>query len=332
VVNVGDRQQVILNVLRQNGKPLNSGKIAEALAELGCRVSQRTVRVDLKELDEKGLTLNLGRRGREITDKGLAELNALQTLTRVGFLSARIDQMAYRMSFDLVTRTGTVVVNTTLVRPDDFLSCLDEVCQVFEKGYAMGHWCALLEPGERIGETEIPQGMLGFCTVCSITLNGVLLRHGVPTRSRFGALLEVKDGQPTRFLEMINYEGTSVDPLELFIRSAMTDYVGAVRTNNGCIGSSFREFPSDSRDLVLGLNEKLAAVGLGGLVGIGQPGQPYFDVPVDDGHVGAVIIGGLNPTAILEELGMRVVSRAMSDLLDFNQLISYQDLKARIKK
>lgn len=321
---------MILNVLRRHGRPVNSVKIAEALVEHGYKVSQRTVRVDLQELDERGLTQNHGRRGREITDRGLAELSASQTLARVGFLSAKIDQMAYRMSFDLATRTGTVVVNTTIVRPDDLARCLDEVCLVFEKGYAMGQLAALLEPGQRIGDTEIPKGMLGFCTVCSITLNGVLLRHGVPTRSRFGGLMELTAGRPTRFLEMITYEGTSIDPLEIFIRSAMTDYIGAIRTGDGCIGASFREFPSDSRDLVIDLAGKLATVGLGGLVGIGQPGQSYFDVPVDDGHVGAVIIGGLNPTAILEELGMRVDSRAMSDLLEFSRLISYRELRAHI--
>lgn len=61
-------------------------------------------------------------------------------------------------------------------------------------------------------------------------------------------------------------------------------------------------------------------------MGIGQPGQSWFDVPVDDGHVGAVIIGGLNPVAILEELGMRVVTGAMSGLMEYSRLRPYQDL------
>lgn len=326
----GKRKQAILGVLKHQSRPLNSARIADALAGLGLMVSQRTVRADLKDLDGEGLTQNMGRRGRSITERGLDELNASRTLARVGFLSAKIDQMAYRMTFDMITRTGTVVVNTSLVRPGDLSRCLDTVCKVFEKGYAMGELATILKPGQRLGDMTVPEGMLGFCTVCSITLNGVLLRHGVPTRSRFGGLLEMRSGRPNRFVEMITYEGTSLDPLEIFIRSAMTDYVGAVKSGDGCIGASFREFPSDSRDLVLDLAEKLAKIGLGGLMGIGQPGQSYFDVPVDDGHVGAVIIGGLNPVAILEELGMRVICGAMSGLLEFSRLSSYKELSAQI--
>ena len=324
--NRSRRKQAILNILRQYDQPLNSIRIAELLVGQGHTVSQRTVRVDLKELDEQGLTRNLGRRGREITDTGLAELSASRTLSRVGFMSARIDQMAYGMSFDLATRTGTVVVNTSIVWPKDLARCLDKVCQVFEKNYAMGHLAALLQPGEKMGDIEVPEGMLGLCTVCSITLNGVLLRHGVPTRSRFGGLLELRGHRAIRFLEMVTYEGTSIDPLEIFIRSAMTDYVGAVSSGNGAVCASFREFPSDSRELVLDITDRLAAIGLGGLMGIGQPGQSWFDVPVDDGHVGAVIIGGLNPVAILEELGMRVVTGAMSGLMEYSRLRPYQDL------
>ena len=83
--------------------------------------------------------------------------------------------MTYAMTFDLATRTGTVVVNTSLVSPQHLARCLDEVCRVFAGGYAMGNRLALLGPGETVGNLTIPPDKVGFCTVCSITLNGVLL-------------------------------------------------------------------------------------------------------------------------------------------------------------
>lgn len=325
------RKHMILAVLKQSDQALTSSLITEALEKRGHDISGRTVRLYLQELDEEGLTDNLGKRGRRITDKGLSELNASQTLARVGFLSARIDQMTYKMSFDLALRKGEVVVNTTLVKPEHFRECLEKICQVFEKGYAMGQLAGLLHPGERIGDITVPEGMLGFCTVCSITLNGVLLKHGIPTRSRFGGLMQLRDGKPTRFLEMIMYDGTSIDPLEIFIRSAMTDYLGAIATGNGSIGASFREVPADSRDLVVGLAEKLEAVGLGGFMNIGRPNEVLFDVPVSDGRIGAVVMGGLNPVAILEESGMRVSSWALAGLLEFNRLIHFRELESRIR-
>ena len=123
----------------------------------------------------------------------------------------------------------------------------------------MGNRLALLAPGETLGHLTVPQDKLGFCTVCSITLNGVLLKHGVPTISRFGGLLELRDRQPTRCIEMIDYDGTSIDPLEVFIRSGMTNYMGAIRNGNGLIGASYREMPEDARDRVIQLGERLSA-------------------------------------------------------------------------
>jgi repressor of nif and glnA expression len=54
--------------------------------------------------------------------------------------------------------------------------------------------------------------------VCSITLNGVLLKHGIPTTSRFGDP-ELQNRKPMRFAEIIMYDGTSIDPLEVFIQT-----------------------------------------------------------------------------------------------------------------
>ena len=127
------------------------------------------------------------------------------------------------------------------------------------------------------------------------------------------------------------YAGTSIDPLVVFIRGAMTDYTGAIRTGDGRIGASFREFPSTAHDLVHDLADKLAAIGLGGFMRIGLPGQPLLGIAVDEGRSGAILIGGLNPVAILEEAGIRVRSQALSALAEYNSLFHFSELKARLK-
>ena len=182
----------ILDVLGRLPGPINSKRLAETLAEAGYRLNERTVRLYLGELDAQGLTISQGRRGRMITEKGITELRAAQTIQRVGYLSARIDQMTYRMTFDLATRTGLVVVNTSIVQPRLLTACIDDVCSVFEKGFAMGDRVGVLAPGDCLGELTVPRDRIGLCTVCSITLNGVLLKHGVPTTSQFGGLLELR--------------------------------------------------------------------------------------------------------------------------------------------
>jgi HTH-type transcriptional regulator, global nitrogen regulator NrpRI len=315
----------ILGALSKLHVPTTSARLTEFLSAAGCNLSERTVRLYLNQLDGEGLTVSRGKR-RTITDKGLVELRAVQTLERVGYLSARIDQMTFSMTFDLVTRTGLVVVNMSLVDPRHLAACADEIRKVFARGYAMGNLLAILPPGASLGEHAVPPDRLGVCTVCSITLNGVLLKHGVPTTSRFGGLLELRDGRPTRFVEMIHYDGTSIDPLEVFIRSGMTNYCGAVADGNGVIGASFREMPESSRDLAAHLADRVSAIGLGGFLEIGWPAQPVLGLPVGTGRIGVVMIGGLNPMSILEERGHRVQSRALAGLLEYNRLFHYDDL------
>lgn len=325
------RHLLILNVLKNAGEPLSSAKISEELASLGQQMSERTVRLYLQGMDREGLTRGAGRAGHAITDRGLAEVHSTSVVDRVGFLSARMDRLTYLMDFDLLNRSGNVVVNLTTVAPAELAGRVDLICQVYEKGYAMGRLIALFGPGEGVDYRTVPEGMVGVGTICSVTLNGVLLKHGIPTSSRFGGLLELMGGKPTRLVEIITYDGTTVDPLEVFISSGMTDYVGAVRTGNGRIGVGFREFPAESRERVEDLAGKLERIGLGGFMRIGRRSQPLLDIPVSEGRIGAIVIGGLNPVSILEETGLRLRSHALAGLADFNRFFSYQELGSRLK-
>ncbi len=320
----------ILETLKQSAIPLSGKKITGLLGENGICISERTVRLYLLELDSEGLTRQLGKKGRIITSLGLQEIGAENLLERVGFMSARIDQATFKMNFDLYTRSGTVIVNTTIIDREILLKYLDKITAVFEKGFAMGTLVGLLNPGENTGNITIPEGKTGLCTVCSVTLNGVLLKHGVPAQSIFSGLLEFVDSKPRRFVELIHYNGSSINPLSLFIRSGMTNYLGVISSGNGLIGAGFREIPADSYELVVELADKLDLIGLGAFQTIGKPGMPLYNIPVKEGCSGVVVIGGLNPTAVFEESGVRLDSFALSGLMDFSKLFPYTELKERL--
>lgn len=333
-MRIADKKQrnciAILEVLRDAGETASSEQIAAALTAKGLDMSERTVRLYLQQLDEEGFTVSVPKHGRRLTELGLRELDVSTALTRVGYMSARIDRMTYRMSFDLATRSGSVVVNMSIVRPKDLRARMEPFLKVFEKGYAMGTLVGLLRAGESLEELAVPEGFVGLCTVCSVTLNGVLLKHGVPTRSLFSGLLEMKGGQARRFAEIISYEGTSIDPLEMFIRAGLTDYMGAIKTGDGHIGAGFREIPAESRATVIALAEKLRRIGLGAFLEIGLPGQSVLNIPTREGCCGVVVIGGLNPTAVFEETNIRVQSRALSGTFDFLRLFPYHELPGRL--
>ena len=327
-----ERQRTeILRAMTRFAAPMSSAKIAEYLATAGCQLRDRAVRLYLRQLTADGLARAHGRRGHVITEQGLAELRGARVFERVGYLSAKIDEMAFQMTFDLATRTGSVVVNISLVDPQHLTACADEIGQAFAKGYAMGNRLALLGPKETLGTLTVPTGKVGLCTVCSITFNGVLLKHGIPTASRFGGLLQFHDGQPIQFVELIQYEGTTIDPLEVFVRSSMTSFRSAIRDGNGLIGASFRELPADSREVVLQIGDHLSAVGLGGLLEVGQPGQSVLGLSVNAGRIGAAVVGGLNPVAVLTETDHQVECHALAGLLDFHRLFPYEELSRALK-
>jgi HTH-type transcriptional regulator, global nitrogen regulator NrpRI len=326
------KELLIMSMLKNTESPLASTRIAEDLSALGHDMSERTVRLYLQRLEQEGLTTSNGKRGHMLTSLGLSEIDSAQIMEKVGFLSAKIDQMTYQMNFDLNTAAGTVVINCTLVNPNYFAKNMAYIKKVYADGYAMGHLMTFLDPGETLGHIHVPDGMIGVGTVCSITLSGILLKHGIPTVSRFGGLLELRERKPVRFVEIIMYDGTSIDPLEIFIRSGMTNYLGAIKTGDGRIGASFREFPAESREMVEHLAEKSKRIGLGGVVRLGRPGQSLLDIPVSEGRVGAIVIGGLNPVSILEETGVRAYSRALAGLVDFNRLFRYEEMESRIRK
>jgi len=311
---------------------MGGSNITRALRNQGFDLSERTVRHYLLGLDHDGLTESLGKRGRQITARGKRELEDARAIEKVGFLAARIDQLAYHMDFDLASRKGSVVINVSLINKAQLQNAVPYIQSVFEAGYSMGNLMTLLRPGERFGSSVVPEKMAGIGTVCSITINGVLLAHGVPVQSRFGGVLELRDGTPKRFVQIITYEGTSVDPLEVFIGSGMTKLKAACKTGDGRIGVGFREIPSDSLGQVRQIESELIKAGLGGFLAIGNPAQPLLDIPVSEGRAGAIVYGGLNTTAILMETAIKVHSHALAGVADYKTLFPYWMLEDRIRK
>jgi len=320
------KRLAILRILKEANETVGSQRITELLTALHYDISERTVRFHLNAMDKDGLTECIGRQGRRITVKGLMELSKARVFEKVGFLAAKIDEMSYSMNFDLKKRQGSVVVNVSLVKRSELRGAILYMTRVFEAGYSMGQLITLINPGDQIGDMVVPEDMVGVGTVCSITLNGVLLKHGIPVYSRFGGLLEIQEREPQRFTALINYDGTTLDPLEIFIKSGMTDYKGATYNGNGLIGASFREIPASSREKVMELAAELDKVGLGGFMKVGWPGESLLEIPITEGRAGAIVIGGLNPIAILEEYGMEVYSRALSGLVEYNKLFHYKEL------
>lgn len=310
----------ILNLLERAGKPLTSGEIVRLLGTNGIDLSERSVRNYLMTLDGHGYTENHSKRGRVITEKGRQELQQGFAVERVGFIVNRINNFSFLTDFNVYSGRGNVVINATLVKEEVLEEAMTVLHYILNSPYAMSDRIVLKFSGERLGDMIIPSGSVGIGTICSITLNGVFLKEGIPVSSRFGGIVSIAGNEPEGFLSLIGYEGSSVAPLEIFMKSRMTDVLGTLQGGTGKILGSFREIPQVSLVQAKNITEKLKAHGFSGVILFGQPNQPLLGIPVTTGKVGMVVLGGLNPVAALEEAHISSQSRAMAALMDYHDM------------
>jgi len=316
----------ILKVLSESSEPLGSITIARELERHGIFLSERAVRYHLRITDERGYTQPLGRDGRMLTPQGIEELKMALAPEQVGFILDKLELLAFQTTFDPQKRTGQLPVNTSLIDKDKFKEALAAMSDVFRAGICVSELVAVASEGEKLGSVVIPSGKIGLATVCSVVINGVLLKAGVPIDSRFGGVLEIRDSKPRRFTAIINYAGTSLDPSEQYIRARMTSVSQAAKTGNGKILANFREIPAQSRAIVDEKASILKETGIGGVYALGNTSEPICQIAVGLNRVGIVLLGGLNSVAAAVEAGIEVESIAESGMIDFQRLQSFWQL------
>ncbi|MFC1941478.1 DUF128 domain-containing protein, partial [Chloroflexota bacterium] len=295
----------ILKILSQSPRPLGARLIAQKLKEYGVELGERAVRYHLKLMDERGLTRPLQRRdGREITPLGKEELNNALVTDKVGFALEKIELLTFRTSFDLERRSGLVPANISLFSSERFAEAFRVMSKSFKAGLCVSDLVAVAMEGEKLGDLLIPQGKVGFATVCSLIINGSLFKVGIPIDSRFGGVLEIRNNQPLRFVNLIYYSGSTLDPSEVFIRAKMTDVQGVIREGKGKVLANFRELPAQCQPLMEEVTSQLKEAGLNGLIMVGSPSEAVCGISVGLNRIGMILLGGLNPVAAAEEAGI----------------------------
>jgi repressor of nif and glnA expression len=324
-----EREKIaILKVLGDHQGAIGSNIIARRLKEeYGIELSERAVRYHLRLLDERGLTQKVSRRdGRAITQQGLEELENAMVADKVGFVIDKIELLAYKTSFNPAKREGNIPVNISLFSKEKLRLALKAMAGAFKAGLCVSELVAVASEGERLGDMLVPEGNIGLATVCSIAVNGALLKKGIPMDSRFGGILQLRSHKPWRFTELIEYAGSSLDPSEILITSRMTSVTDVVKSGDGKILANFREIPAISLPAAEVVIKKLKEAGINGLVTMGETGKPVCEVVVGLNKVGVVLFGGLNPVAAAVEAGINVTNKAMSTLIDFKELKSFWNL------
>jgi len=316
----------VLQILSESAEPMGSTAISRELKRRRIGLSERSVRYYLRTTDEKGFTVPMGRDGRMITAAGLEEMQLALAPVQVSLMRHRLELLAFHTTFDPIKRSGAVPINTSFIREDLFTDALGHMRGAFAAGLCVSDLVATARECEKLGDMVIPKGQIGLATICSVVFNGVLLKMGVPMESKFGGVLEIEQRNPKRFVSIIDYAGTSLDPSEQYIRAGMTSVGQASSTGRGRILANFRELPGPANSIVEEVIPMLKNAGIGGVFAVGNPSEQVCQISVGLSRFGLILLGGLNPMAAVAEAGIEVQNIGESGIIDYRRLVSFRTL------
>ena len=245
---------------------------------------------------------------------------------RIQFTASRIKDLMYKTTFDPKAMDGDVILNLSIIDKKDLDDVLGIFKMVISSGLSVTPYIKIVSEGESIGEMTIGEGKVGVGTVCSITIDGVLLKAGIPINPKLGGVVQIRNGTPVRFTDVLTYVSTTVDPLELLMSQGITSVSDMLRTGSGKILANLREAPMVARDEIESRLSDLMDAGFSGILEVGEPNTRVLDVPIERDHLGIVVIGGTNPMAVVQEYGIPIDTSAMSQLISFREMSRIEDL------
>ncbi len=230
---------------------------------------------------------------------------------KVKFLLSKAWNLIYQVDFDLETHSGNVITNVSYVKTEE----LDDAIDIFEEVMKTGpQYCT--SKYFRIVSGKEPD-KTGIATVCSLTIDGILVKNGVSTTPQYGGILETDSKQP-RFIELTAYSGSSLDPHEIYIAKGLTSVSDAIK-DGGRVLASLREIPYIARPDAIEVLEEVQDAGFS-ILKVGKPSELVYNAKVERYHVGIVAPGGLNPIAVLKEHGMDVEPKAVENLMKVSDM------------
>jgi len=310
----------ILRVIDEADKPIGARAISDSLSDRGYNLGERAVRYNLKILDELGFTKKEGYSGRVPTQLGISELETALIDDRIGFINARIEEFMFRAGLDPEKSSGRVVVNTSLLDKADYELAAEVLLNVFEAGYSVSKRILVVEEKDCLPSFEVPEGCIVIATLCSITLDSLLMKGGIPVNTSYAGVMDIREWLPGDFTDLIAYSGSSLDPMKIFMARKMTRVAEAVYKGKGNVLTNVREIPMASIHHARTLLDQAKTAGLAGIIRIGMPGEPILGCPVGAGKIGIAICAGVNGPTAAEEKGVRIKTTPISTLVEYSMM------------
>lgn len=228
---------------------------------------------------------------------------------KISFLLSKTWNLIQQVNFDIEKRKGDIISNVSFIDKDK----IDKSLFVMEETYNCNP--KYINPYYKLINHPTNDSKIGIATICSLSIDGILIDNGVMSNPKYGGLLELTE--PPLFIDLISYNGSTEDPHKIFLAKNMT----SITKNNGSnkILASFKEIPYISREHSVQLLEILNNIGFS-IYKIGKPREVTYNAKADNYNSGIVTGSGLNTIGAIKEKGIDVEIKAIEKLLPFEKM------------
>lgn len=292
------------------GLPVPDGMIGIAI--IGgitpfCAIKELGEEIDIKIAEEIRNFSTL----KPITSKIYSPLTApsIEKQPKLPFLLSKSWNLIQQVDFNAQKQKGNIVANVSYVNRNN----LDEALEIMEDAYNSNP--KYINPYYKLIDHPKDDDMIGIATICSLSIDGILIKNGIMSNPKYSGLLELTE--PPLFIDLISYNGTTLDPHKIFLSKNMT----SITSNNspGKILASVKEIPYIARDQAVELLSMLNNIGFS-IYKIGKPRELVYNSKVDNYNFGVITGGGLNSIGAIREKGINIEVKAIETLLPFEEM------------
>lgn len=228
---------------------------------------------------------------------------------KIPFLLSKTWNLIQQVNFDVEKRKGDIISNVSYIKRDD----LDSALEIMEETYNNNP--KYINPYYKLIDHPTDEDKIGIGTVCSLSIDGILIDNGIMSNPKYGGLLELTE--PPLFIDLISYNGSTEDPHKIFLAKNMTSITRNIGPNK--ILASFKEIPYISRDYSVYLLDILNNIGFS-IYKIGKPRELAYNAKADNYNFGVVTGSGLNSIGAIKEKGIDIEVKAIEKLLPFEKM------------
>ncbi len=271
-----------------------------------CAIKELGEKIDIKIAEEIRDFKTLS----PITTTMKSPLNrqTVEKQSKLPFLLSKSWNLIQQVNFDVEKQKGNIITNVSYLNKEN----LDEALEIMENTYNDNP--KYINPYYTLVKHPEDENKIGIATICSLSIDGILINNGIMSNPKYSGLLELTE--PPLFIDMISYNGTTVDPHKIFLSKNMTSITG---DGPNKILASVKEIPYISRDYAVHLLEILNTIGFS-IYKIGKPRELVYNSKVDNYNFGVITGGGLNSIGAIKEKGIDIEVKAIEKLIPFEKM------------